>query len=192
MKDHNARWLQPMFDHRHAADGVAAQCAQSFEHMLTVWVSGLRNSGKLIFFGNGGSQAMAQHFAAECVVRYRGDRKPIPAIALSTDPSVTTAIGNDMDFNKVFERQIEALAGPHDVLVALTTSGKSSNVLTALEYAVEEHITATAFLGPTLGIIPPIAATIMVPSNDTARIQEMHLMLGHMLIAALEKELELV
>lgn len=192
VKDPLIRWNESIHAHRSALVDVATNCGTQFDAVLAVWLFGLRHGGKLIFFGNGGSAAMAQHFAAECVVRLKADRKPIPAIALGTDAAVLTAIGNDMEFGKVFSRQIEALATPDDVVVALTTSGRSVGVLTAVESARAIGCATTALLGSTLGDMPPMNACIMIPSADTARIQEMHLMLGHMLIAALEKELGLV
>lgn len=192
MRNHKEYWLDPLFNAKHAQEGVASQCAQQFEHVLDVWLKAIRAGGKLIFFGNGGSQAMAQHFAAECVVRLKRNRKPISAIALGTDAATMTAVCNDMAADKVFARQIEAIGRQGDACVALTTSGASANVLAGVEQANSMGIASTALLGATLGIMPPLAATIMIPNVDTARIQEMHLLVGHMLIAALEKELNLV
>ncbi|MBV9588390.1 MAG: SIS domain-containing protein [Hyphomicrobiales bacterium] len=164
----------------------------SFFKMLDAWVNCIRGGGKLLFFGNGGSAADAQHLAGELVVRYREDRAAIPAIALSTDSSVLTAGANDLGFEHIFSRQIEALGRPGDLAVALSTSGRSGNILKGLEAARERGLVAGGMTGdhesPMVALADPL---IVVPSRTTARIQEMHGLLGHMLCLALEQALKM-
>ena len=178
----------------HAA--VAAACRQmlgpAFDAMLAAWVNCIRGGGKILFFGNGGSAADAQHLAAELTIRYRKDRAPIAAIALSTDSSALTAAGNDFGFEKIFARQIAALGKPGDVAVGISTSGKSANVIEGLKQARAGKLVACAFGGGDGGLLPGVAdPALIVPSDVSARIQEMHITLGQMLCGALEIELGL-
>jgi D-sedoheptulose 7-phosphate isomerase len=160
--------------------------------MLQAWTTSLRNGGKIMFFGNGGSAADAQHLATELVVRYRSDRAPIAALALTTDTSALTAGANDMGFSQVFARQLLALGRPGDVAVGISTSGRSPNVIEGLKAAREAGLVATAMTGRDGGDLVDLADPLLiVPSTDTARIQEMHVVLGHMLCGALELELGL-
>jgi D-sedoheptulose 7-phosphate isomerase len=170
---------------------VAAACqralATSFTRMLHVWATSLRNGGKILLFGNGGSAADAQHLATELVVRYKTDRAPMAALALTTDTSALTAGANDMGFEQVFARQVRALGRPGDVAVAISTSGRSANIIEALRAAHEHGLTATGMTGGDGGDMVELADPLLiVPSRDTARIQEMHILLGHMLCGALE------
>ncbi len=168
-------------------------CREDMAKMLAVWASCIRRGGKILFFGNGGSAGDAQHLATELAVRYRADRSPIAALALSVDTSALTAIGNDMGFNHVFSRQIEAIGRAGDVAVGITTSGKSPNVTLALEMARRKGLTPAALTGRDGGKLVGLAEPmIIVPSNTTARIQEMHILIGQMLCAALEIDLGLV
>jgi D-sedoheptulose 7-phosphate isomerase len=163
---------------------------QPFARLVEATLARLNGGGKVVFFGNGGSAADAQHLAAECVVRYRRDRAPIPALALTTDTSVLTAVGNDLGFERVFARQIEAVCRPADVCVALSTSGNSENVIQGLAAARAIGCLAAGFGGGGGGRMAASAdPLILVPSTDTPRIQEMHALIGHMLCAALEREL---
>jgi D-sedoheptulose 7-phosphate isomerase len=178
----------------HAA--VAAACrdalARPLAAMLQTWAQSLRAGGKIIFFGNGGSAADAQHLATELVVRFRGDRAPIAALALTTDTSALTAAANDLGFERVFARQIEALGRAGDVAVGLSTSGRSRNVIVGLEAARAGGLVAAAMTGGDGGELAALADPVLVvPSRDTARIQEMHILLGHLLCGALERELGL-
>lgn len=164
-----------------------------FAAMLSVWVHCVRNGGKILFCGNGGSAGDAQHLAAELTVRYKKDRAPIAAMTLATDMSAITATGNDFSFEQIFSRQIEALGRPGDVLVGITTSGRSRNVILALQKAKEMGLTATALSGGDGGQLHGLADPLLiVPSKTTARIQEMHITVGQMLCGALEIELGLV
>jgi D-sedoheptulose 7-phosphate isomerase len=136
--------------------------------------------GRVFAFGNGGSAADAQHLAAELVGRYKRERRALAAVALTVDPSVVTAIGNDYSFEELFARQVEGLVGPEDVVVAFTTSGRSANVLRGLAAARGTGATTVLFSG---GDEPADADhALVVPSSTTARVQEMHLLLMHLLL----------
>ena len=139
-------------------------------------------AGRRVYtFGNGGSAADAQHLAAELVGRYLRDRRPLPAVALSVDPSVVTCIANDYDFDRVFSRQVEALAGPGDVVIGFTTSGRSANVVGGLDAARRAGATTVLFSGGDGGPAGGLAdIALLIPSTVTARIQEMHLLLLHL------------
>ncbi len=164
-----------------------------FARLVDISAASVRDGGKLLFFGNGGSAADAQHLATELTVRFVRERAPIAAIALTTDSSTLTAIGNDLGFERLFARQIEALGRPGDVAIGITTSGRSTNVTQALALARERGLTATAFAGRDGGDLVGLADPLLiVPSQDTQRIQEMHITIGHALCAALEETLGLV
>lgn len=140
----------------------------------------LHNGGKILFCGNGGSAADAQHLAAEFVNRFQRDRRALAAIALTTDTSVLTSIGNDFGFDRIFSRQIEALARPGDLLVALSTSGNSPNVLRAVEAARALGVFSIGLCGGSGGALAVAAdETFIVPSPEAPRIQEAHITLGH-------------
>ena len=164
----------------------------AFSGLLGACVAAIRAGGKIMFFGNGGSAADAQHLATELAVRYKRDRAPIAAIALTTDSSALTAIGNDYGFDRLFARQIEALGRPGDVAIAISTSGKSANVTVGLKQARAMGLVTVAFTGKGGGDLPALVDhLLLVPSDTTARIQEMHITLGQMLCGAMEIELGL-
>jgi D-sedoheptulose 7-phosphate isomerase len=140
----------------------------------------LKNGGKILILGNGGSAADAQHIAAELVGRYKTDRKGLPAIALTTDSSAITSISNDFGYDHVFDRQVEALANKGDVIIGISTSGKSSNVNNALKLASKLKCITIGFSGQGGGEMNKICDNnIVIPSKDTPRIQEMHIVIGH-------------
>jgi len=142
---------------------------------------------KLFFFGNGGSAADAQHIVAEFVNRYIMDRPPLPAIALTTDTSVLTSVSNDMAFIDIFSRQIKALGKEGDVAVGISTSGNSANVIKAFEVAKEMGMKTIAFTGNDGGILAKLAdIALIVSSNSTPRIQETHILVGHLLCEMVE------
>ena len=150
-------------------------------------IDALQEGGKLLIFGNGGSAADAQHIAAELVGRYKIDRKGIPAIALTTDTSTITAISNDFGYEYVFERQVEALANKGDVLIGISTSGKSINILNALKTANKKGCKTISLGGGSGGLLKKICnVSIIAPSKDTARIQEMHIFIGHTICHLIE------
>src|SRR5262245_33371748 len=165
----------------------------AFHRMLDAWVECIGGGGKLMFFGNGGSAGDAQHLAAELTIRYSKDRAAIAAIALTADTSAITAGANDLGFEQIFARQIEALGRRGDLALAITTSGRSPNVILALEAAKKLGLVAAALTGGDGGKLPGLADPLLiVPSKTTARIQEMHISLGQMLCAGLERGLGLV
>lgn len=164
-----------------------------FTRLLQHCIRAVQTEGKIVFFGNGGSAADAQHLATELSVRYIRDRAPIPALALTTDTSALTAIGNDLGFDQLFSRQVEAICRAGDVCIGISTSGNSENVLAGLRAARKRGCVAAGFTGRQGGRMVGLADPLLVvPSVTTARIQEMHILLGHMLCGALETELGLV
>ncbi len=164
-----------------------------FTKMLDTCVQAIQNGKKILFLGNGGSAADAQHLATELSVRYIKDRPPIAALAITTDTSTLTAAGNDFGYEHIFARQIDAIGQDGDVLFAISTSGKSSNVIHALEMAKKKNLLTVGLSGRDGGFMTPFCDhMLIVPSNSTARIQEMHILIGHMLCGALEQKLGLV
>jgi D-sedoheptulose 7-phosphate isomerase len=152
----------------------------------------LRSGGKVMFCGNGGSAADSQHLAAEFTGRFVDDRRPLAALALSTDSSALTCIANDYAFDQVFERQLRALGRAGDVLVAISTSGRSPNVLRAATAARELGLSVVGLLGRDGGTLKPLCdVPLVVPSDTTARIQEAHIFIGHTLCALVERTLGL-
>jgi D-sedoheptulose 7-phosphate isomerase len=148
----------------------------------------LHSGGKLVFFGNGGSAADALHLAAELVVRLRAERKGLAALALTTNPSVLTAAGNDYGFEQIFSRQIESLVSSQDVLVALSTSGNSLNILRGVEAGRARGAYLAAFTGETGGALAGTVDLLLnVPSRDPQRIQEAHITIGHIACSLIEK-----
>ena len=151
----------------------------------------VNNGGKLLFMGNGGSAADAQHLAAEFMVRYKKERRPIRAIALTTDTSILTAHSNDYHFDSVFARQVEGMADSQDVVIGLSTSGNSANVNLALEAANKIGAYTVAFTGRDGRQVKNIAKqSIIIACDETARIQEAHLFMGHWLCEAFDLILE--
>lgn len=174
-------------EHQDVARQTEIVLADAFAGLTVACVTSLRGNGKLLFFGNGGSAADAQHLAAELTVRYKTKRAAIAAIALTTDTSALTAAGNDLGFERVFARQIEALARPGDVAIAISTSGTSPNVIAALRQAKAMQLVTAALGGKGGGNLKGLADHLLVvPSDSTARIQEMHITLGQMLCGAIE------
>ena len=190
--------LQAFFDAEFAEHDDVVRASRSalgpaFARLVRLCVDAVRGGNKILFFGNGGSAADAQHLATELAVRYKLDRAPIAAIALTTDTSTLTAAANDLGFDRVFARQVEAIGRPGDVAVGISTSGRSPNVILALEAARKSGLVAAALGGGDGGDLVRVADPVLVvPSSTTARIQEMHITLGQMLCGALELELGLV
>jgi D-sedoheptulose 7-phosphate isomerase len=179
-------------EHHEVARRSEAALSGAFVGLVTACTGSIRGGGKLLFFGNGGSAGDAQHLATELTIRYKRNRAAIAAIALTTDTSALTAAGNDLGFDQVFSRQIEALGRPGDVAIAISTSGKSRNVIAALRQAKAMRLVTAALGGRGGGDMAALADHLLVvPSDTTARIQEMHITLGQMLCGALEIELGL-
>lgn len=185
-------YLTSQFDaHASVLDATRKAVAEPFARLLAASATAIRGGGKIVFFGNGGSAADAQHLATELGVRYITDRSPIAAIALTTDTSTLTAIGNDFGFDELFARQVKALVKAGDVVIGLSTSGNSENVVRGLSAARDLGAVAAAMTGDGGGRLAGVADILLaVPSADTARIQEMHILMGHALCGALERELE--
>jgi D-sedoheptulose 7-phosphate isomerase len=174
-------------EHRAVAEATHRALKSAFKQLLAQAVATLQNGGKILLFGNGGSAADAQHLATELTVRYIKNRRALAAIALTTDSSALTAIGNDIGFHRLFSRQIEALGKPGDLVVGITTSGVSPNVLEAFRVAKKMGIAVACLTGKTGGEAKNLAdICLIVPSGTTARIQEMHITLGQMLCGGLE------
>ena len=179
-------------EHHDVACRTEAALSAAFAGLVGACVTAIRGGGKIMLFGNGGSAGDAQHLATELTVRYKTDRAAIAAIALTTDTSALTAIGNDLGFERIFARQIEALGKPGDVAIAISTSGKSPNVIAALKQARTMQLVTAALGGKGGGDRAGLADHLLVvPSDTTARIQEMHILLGQMLCGAIEIELGL-
>jgi D-sedoheptulose 7-phosphate isomerase len=157
------------------------------ERLAQQCVDALRKGGKVIFAGNGGSFADAQHLSAEFVSRFMYDRAPLASVALGTNSSAMSAIGNDYGYEQVFSREFAAIAKPEDVFVPLSTSGNSPNVLAAVKAARELGIATVGLAGETGGKMKSLCDCICVPSGETARIQECHIMIGHILCCLVEE-----
>lgn len=150
-------------------------------------IQALNSGGKIIFCGNGGSFADAQHLSAEFTSRFLFDRPGLASIALGTNSSSMTAIGNDYGYDNVFSREIESIANPEDVIIAITTSGNSSNILKALEAAKKKKVFNVVLTGLGRGKLSSDVVTLNIPSQDTARIQECHIMIGHIVCGLVEE-----
>lgn len=153
-------------------------------------ISAFRNKMKLLLAGNGGSAADAQHIAAEFVNRFNFDRHGLPAIALTTDTSVLTSIGNDYSYDRIFARQLEALGNAGDVFIGISTSGNSRNLIEALKICRKEKIVTIGLTGSSGGLMKDLCdICIQVPSDETPRIQEIHSLIGHIICFIVEEEL---
>jgi D-sedoheptulose 7-phosphate isomerase len=179
-----------------AAESIAVKqrfFAERAERVLEVgrrMAASLKSGGKVLVFGNGGSAADAQHLAGELVGRYLVDRRALPAIALTTDPSILTAVANDLGYDAVFRRQVEAHGRPGDVAIGISTSGRSRNVLAALECARANRLVTVGLTGAGGGPLAALADHLIdVPSSDTPRIQEVHGLVVHLLCQIVEDEL---
>ena len=169
---------------------MSADQAEEIAAIADRFEATLRGGGTLYFAGNGGSAADAQHLATEYVVRYQTTRPAMRAVALTTDTSLLTACANDMGFDEVFARQVEALAEPGDLLVLHSTSGESPNVIRAAQTAKARGVAVVAFLGRGGGHLKELAdAALVIPADDTARIQELHLAIEHVICDLVEGRL---
>ena len=167
---------------------LAAEHVDLIQKAADILVAAVHKGSRILLCGNGGSAADAQHIATELVSRLRFERKAIPAIALTTNTSTITAIANDYDFAAVFVRQVEAFGRPGDVLIGISTSGNSKNVIQALEFAGKNGIQTIALTGGTGGTLTDLAdVSIVVPSKSVMRIQEAHITIGHILCDIVEQ-----
>ena len=179
------RLLNEHLDSAERARALLAPAATLAEAAISV----LRAGGKLLLCGNGGSAADSQHIATELTVRFELDRQALPAISLTTDSSALTATGNDLGFDQIFSRQVAALGRKGDLLIGLTTSGNSTNVIAALKMAREQGLATACLTGREGGAIAKDGLAdhcLIVPSDNTARIQEVHIFIGHLLCAAID------
>ena len=184
-------WLDAWHDHMRTFEAVRSLRPQ-VQAAADLLVRTLRGGGKVMLCGNGGSAADCQHLAAELTGRFVKDRAPLAALALTTDSSALTCIGNDYSFDAVFERQLRGLGRAGDCLVAISTSGNSANVLQAVMAARELGIGCVGLLGRDGGAIAPLCQVpVVVPAPTTARIQEAHIFIGHLLCALVEQGLGL-
>ncbi len=174
----------------HAGMARDSTLIQGVKDAATLLASIYRASGKVLFFGNGGSAGDAQHLAAELVGRFQLERQALPALALNVNTSSLTAIGNDYGYEFVFSRQIEALGQPGDVVIGISTSGNSKNVITGMRAARVRGLHTIALTGEGGGALQSeVAICLQVPSRDVARIQEGHILLGHILCELIEQSL---
>ena len=178
-------------NHIVSTDSFLKNNFDDFNNFLNLVIKTLKKGNKIILFGNGGSASDAQHIATELVVKYKKKRRSIPAISLSTDTSALTAIGNDFSFNEIFSRQIESIGKPGDIAIGITTSGKSLNVINALKLAKKKNIKSiilTKQKCPNKKQIEKFSDFIFgVPAEETSRIQELHILVGHLMCAVIDE-----
>ncbi len=169
---------------------MAQNLSDVIANAAKIVIDAYKGSGKVLLIGNGGSAADAQHIAGELVGRFKLERIGLPAIALSTNTSILTALSNDYEYDTVFSRQLKALANDNDVVIAITTSGTSPNILKAVEVARSKSVKVIGLAGRNGGKLKDMAdLTIIVPSNNTPRIQEAHITIGHIICDLVEREL---
>ncbi|KFL34014.1 MULTISPECIES: D-sedoheptulose 7-phosphate isomerase [unclassified Sulfurospirillum] len=173
--------------HKEVVEKTLANLQSHIYTASIIAIEALKNGNKILLCGNGGSAADAQHIAAELSGRYKIERRGLAGIALTTDTSVLTAVGNDYGFDRIYDRQVEALAKEGDVLIGISTSGHSKNVVRALSLAKHMGCRTIGFSGRDGGVMSEFCdINIIVPSEDTPRIQEMHIMIGHIMCQAID------
>ena len=189
---HRQKYIQDQLnDSAETKKKMFEACAGDILKAVDAMIKCYNNKGKVLLCGNGGSAADSQHIATELVIRMpKPDRRSLPAIALTTDSSMLTAGGNDLGFENIFSRQVEGLGNPGDVLIAISTSGKSENVNRAVTEAKKRGLTVIGFLGKGGGPSKEMVdIPIIIPSNDTQRIQEGHITVAHILCGIIESEM---
>ncbi len=187
MKTTIARELE---EHLETIQAVIGNMEEDLEKASLMAVEVLKKGNKILLCGNGGSAADAQHIAAELTGRYKTERRGLPSIALTTDTSALTAIGNDYGYHRVFDRQVEALANKGDLLIGISTSGNSENIVSALKLAKELGCLTLGFSGRDGGTMNNVCdINLVIPSRDTPRIQEMHILFGHTICQIIDEEL---
>jgi D-sedoheptulose 7-phosphate isomerase len=169
---------------------ISDELSKKIEESINLIVKSLKNNKKMLLAGNGGSTSQASHVAAEFIGRFKLERKSLPCIALTTDTSILTSIGNDYGFDKIFERQVEGLGNQGDILITISTSGNSENLIKAVKKAKELNMKTISLLGKDGGKTKGLCdIELIVPSNNTPRIQESHIMILHIICELVEKEL---
>jgi D-sedoheptulose 7-phosphate isomerase len=177
--------------HKETIEKTIESMVPSIQKASELIVATLQSGNKVLLCGNGGSAADAQHIAAELTGRYKSERRGLPAIALTTDTSALTAISNDYGYDRVFDRQVEALANEGDLLIGISTSGNSANILSAFALAKELGCMTLGMSGKSGGKMNDSCdLNLVIPSNDTPRIQEMHILIGHILCQAVDDAFE--
>lgn len=185
---HSAEIRRQIQESARVKQDMLEACSTVLEQAAEIMITAVRNGNKILWCGNGGSAADSQHLSTELLARLRHTRPPIPSLALTTDSSLLTAWTNDAEFDTVFSRQVEALGKPGDVLVGITTSGNSNNVLQAVHAARIRYLEVIVFTGGDGGQIRDLGTvTIIIPSRDTQRIQEGHILAGHILCDLVER-----
>jgi D-sedoheptulose 7-phosphate isomerase len=183
--------IQHEFDEHISAVNSLGAIKESLADAAQLCIQSLKAGGKILIVGNGGSAADAQHIAAELIGRFKVQRKGLPAIALTTDSSALTAIANDFGYNCIFDRQVEALAREEDILIGISTSGNSDNVINALKVASKLSCKTIGLTGQGGGLMNKICDVIIdVPSLDTPRIQELHIIIGHTICHLIDQEFQ--
>lgn len=182
--------IKEFLTHQETIAKVIETMQEPLEKASKIAVETLKNGNKILLCGNGGSAADAQHFAAELTGRYKTERRGLPGIALTTDTSALTAIGNDYGYDRVFDRQVEALASKGDLLIGISTSGNSTNVINALKVARDLGCKTIGLTGRDGGKMNELCdINLVIPSNDTPRIQEMHILFEHTICQIIDNEL---
>ncbi len=177
--------------HLETIEKVIKTMSEPLQQASQLAIDTLKSGNKILIFGNGGSAADAQHIAAELTGRYKTERKALGAIALTTDTSALTAIGNDYGYDRVFDRQVEALANKGDLLIGISTSGNSKNVINAFEIGKELECNILGFTGRDGGAMNQYCdINLIVPSDNTPRIQEMHILFGHTICQLIDDAFE--
>jgi len=180
-----------LYESAEVKKAVADTLADKILEAINIARTSYQNGGKMLLMGNGGSAADAQHIAAEFIGRYKKERKAVAAIALTVDSSILTCIGNDYGYDSVFSRQVEGLAKKEDVIIAISTSGNSENVIRGVEKAREIGAKTIGLLGKQGGKLKDkVDLALVVPSNNTARIQEAHITIGHIICEILDEEFD--
>jgi D-sedoheptulose 7-phosphate isomerase len=188
MASHAEEIRRQLAESARVKQSISDELVERISQLAEKSAAALRAGSKIVFFGNGGSAADALHLAAELVVRLRAERKGLAALALTTNPSVLTAAGNDYGFERIFSRQIESLVAANDILVALSTSGDSPNILRGVEAGRARGAYLVAFTGETGGALAgKVDLLLNVPSRDPQRIQESHITIGHIVCSLIEQ-----
>ncbi len=180
-------------EHVSTIQAIYEKHSETINKIVKLLVRCLSGDGTVFWCGNGGSASDSQHLAAELIGRFKHNRRPLRSVALNTDTSVLTCIANDFSYGDIFSRQVEALARPRDILVVISTSGHSENILQALVTAKERDVATVALLGKSGGVAKELAEhSLVIDSDSTARIQEAHIFIGHLLCELVEREMGFV
>jgi len=178
-----------LLGHKQTIDDVIDSMQEDILKVSVLAQQTIKQGNKIVLFGNGGSAADAQHIAAELSGRYKKERKGLAGLALTTDTSVLTAVGNDYGYDRVFHRQVEALCQKGDMLIGISTSGESANVISALKLGKEMNCVSVGMSGKGGGGMNDVCDyNLVVPSNNTPRIQEMHILIGHIICTIIDEE----